>query len=105
MGKRITTRRRSSPEEFAEKVPEIRKMAGTGAAHREIAKRLGVSRYRALKFVRENGLIPPERRKNRPAHRRQKLRLPVNLQRVPDANEADVRLAERAWREFERADG
>lgn len=94
-----------TPEHFETLTPEIRRLSAEGVGHRAIADQLRISRHRVLKYVRAENLIPEDHLKNRPAHRPQDYTLPVNLHRVrlAEVDEADVKLARMAWREFEKA--
>lgn len=93
------------PMTLAAKAEKIRRLAEAGKPHRAIAAEMGLSRRAVLQFLNEHRLIPEERQKNRGVRRRQEYQLPINQARVRRSavNEADVKYARQAWREFEKA--
>ena len=77
---------------------EIADLSRRNLSARAIGELFGVTRSTAANFMDRNGLYAPHRRRYRRG------RLPVSLARLASpakADDADVRLAERTWRELE----
>lgn len=93
LGLRRTDRRKSR---LAGREAEIAELSRQDYSARAIAELLGFTRPTVVNFMDRHGLYAPHRRRRRG-------RLPVSLRRLTRVvvDEADVRLAERAWAELE----
>ncbi len=91
----------ASPLQGREREIMVLSRANWSAA--KIADSIGLPQTLVASFMSRHGLFAPERRQG--ARPRQTFQLAVNLKRMrlADVDEADVRLARQAWREFERS--